>query len=144
MTTTNVPGLDASIQTTNEWLKELQEEGRFETRQQTYSVLRATLHALRDRLAADEAVHLAAELPLVLRGAYFEGWKVGKQEKYSDQEGFLQHLRERFGRSPMQPSDDELFSAATAVFRVLKRRINAGELEDVRSNMPQELRDMFS
>jgi len=145
MTTTNVTSLDSSIQSTNEWLKEIQEEGGFETRQQAYSTLRATLHALRDRLPADEAAHLGAGLPLIIRGMYYEGWRPSaKPARIDDQEGFINSVKGRFGRTPRLPADDELFPAVAAIFHVLGRHINAGEIEDVRANLPPQLRDIFA
>jgi hypothetical protein len=41
---------------------------------QAYSALRAVLHAVRDRITVDEAAHLGAQLPLLIRGIYCEGW----------------------------------------------------------------------
>jgi uncharacterized protein (DUF2267 family) len=36
--------------------------------------LRATLHALRDRLIIDEVAQLSAQLPMLIRGLYYKGW----------------------------------------------------------------------
>jgi uncharacterized protein (DUF2267 family) len=43
-------------------------------RNQSYSALRAVLHALRDRLTVAETAHLSAQLPMLIRGIYFKGW----------------------------------------------------------------------
>src|ERR1700745_3712013 len=70
----NLPVFDHTIQLTNLWLKKLIEEHHLRDRHQAYSALRAVLHALRDRLTPEQAVHFAAQLPIIVRGVYYEGW----------------------------------------------------------------------
>jgi uncharacterized protein (DUF2267 family) len=66
---------DSTIQKTNLWLKDMLEELGWEDRHKAYQGLRFPLHALRDCLTVEEAVQLAAQLPLLIRGVYYEGWK---------------------------------------------------------------------
>lgn len=66
---------DRTLQKTNLWLGDVMAELDTEDRHQAYSALRATLHALRDRLTVDEAAQLAAQLPLLVRGIYYENWR---------------------------------------------------------------------
>jgi uncharacterized protein (DUF2267 family) len=61
-TTTHVPTLEHSIHQTNGWLGDVAAELDGTDRQYAYRTLRATLHALRDRLTVDEAAQLAAQL----------------------------------------------------------------------------------
>ena len=72
---THVRTFDSTLQTTHRWLRELELLASLDNESEAYSVLRAVLHALRDRLPADEAVHLGAQLPMLIRGFYYEGWK---------------------------------------------------------------------
>ena len=64
-----------AVQQTQEWLKELRDNGDLADESEAYSVLRAVLHQLRDRLTVEEAADLGAQLPLIVRGIYFEGWR---------------------------------------------------------------------
>ena len=73
MDTTGIAGVDSSIQKTTEWLRDVKAELGWDDEARAYQALRGTLHALRDRLPAGEAVHLAAEMPMLIRGLYFEG-----------------------------------------------------------------------
>ena len=66
--------IDRSVEKTNVWLKELAAELGTDDRKFAYRVLRAYLHAVRDRLMVDEAAQLAAQLPELVRGIYYEGW----------------------------------------------------------------------
>jgi uncharacterized protein (DUF2267 family) len=67
MSATGLEVLDKSVQTTNIWLDEIM-EGIGPDRRLAWHSLRAVLHALRDRLPLDQAAHLGAQLPIVIRG----------------------------------------------------------------------------
>src|SRR5262245_66211326 len=74
MTTTRIEAFDTTVQATYEWLRDISALLGDENRRHAYLALRGTLHALRDFLPTDEAAHLAAQLPMLVRGIYFEGW----------------------------------------------------------------------
>src|SRR5690348_9496217 len=75
MSDTQVAALEHTIQQTNIWLKTLAEELHLDERHEAYVALRAVLHVLRDRLTPEQAVHLGAQLPLLIRGIYYDGWR---------------------------------------------------------------------
>ena len=72
MSATGVDSLDHSIQETNLWLKAVMRRLDTEDRHLAYVALRAVLQALRDRIGPENAVHLAAQLPTLIRGIYYE------------------------------------------------------------------------
>ena len=45
-------------------------------RRSAYRALRSVLHVLRDRLTPEQAVHLGAQLPLLVRGIFYDGWRI--------------------------------------------------------------------
>jgi uncharacterized protein (DUF2267 family) len=105
-----------------------------------YVALRGTLHALRDRLTVEEVAQLGAQLPMLIRGFYYEGWDpTGKPLKVRDREQFLariaQEIRDTGQTDPAR--------AASAVFRVLAARIAGGEIEDVKQVLPPDIRDLW-
>jgi uncharacterized protein (DUF2267 family) len=139
MATTHVDAIERSVQKTNQWLHEL--AGELEIDERTaWRVLRAYLQVLRDRLTIDEAAQLAAQLPHLLRGVFYEGFDPGHQpEKIRDRDAFLARLAER-----AQLSDaDEAAAAAVAVTRLLRRHVSQGEVEDVLSQLPAEIRTLL-
>jgi Uncharacterized conserved protein (DUF2267) len=71
--------LSHAVQKTQQWLKELRDNGNLADEAAAYSVVRAILHQLRDRLTPEEAADLAAQLLLIVRGVYFEGWRPGQK-----------------------------------------------------------------
>jgi uncharacterized protein (DUF2267 family) len=77
MSATGLSVFDTTLQKTNHWLKELMRLLDWNDRQKAYLALRATLHALRDRLPLEETAQLGAQLPMLVRGFYYEGWDPG-------------------------------------------------------------------
>lgn len=73
MSITGLDVFDKSLNKTNEWLQDLMDELNFSQRKQAYQALRATLQTLRDRMIVEEAAHLGAQLPMLIRGFYYEG-----------------------------------------------------------------------
>src|SRR5258706_15480363 len=81
---------ERAVQKAQGWLKDLQAELGWGDRHQTYEALGIVLQVLRNRLPVQEAVNLGAQLPLLLRGLYFQSWDVSKNpEKYRHADEFL-------------------------------------------------------
>jgi uncharacterized protein (DUF2267 family) len=94
---------------------------------------------LRDRLTVEEVAQLGAQLPMLIRGFYYEGWdSTRKPLKLRDREEFLSIVDEEF--RTRDTLNAELI--ARAVFRVLANRVAAGEIEDVKHVLPEEIRDL--
>ena len=122
------------------WVNEVAEELGGASGEDAYRALRAVLHTLRDRLAPDEAAQLSAQLPIFVRGVYFEGWRPsGTPLTYRDVDGFL----ERVGRELVGHGETEASFAVDAVMRVLRHHVSAGELEDIRAALPVDLRTLL-
>jgi uncharacterized protein (DUF2267 family) len=137
---TGLEVFDTTVHKTNSWLKEVMQEIHRDNRRKAYDALRATLHALRDRLTVEEVAQLGAQLPMLIRGFYYEGWDpTRKPLKLRDREEFLAIIDEEFR------ADDTLNPEliARAVFKVLANRITAGEIEDVKHVLPAEIRSLW-
>lgn len=143
MTDTGLHNLDAALQTFNVWLRELDDKLHFENRKQSFKALKVTLHALRDQLTINQSAHLSAQLPMIARGIYFEGWvpaRVPVKERHLDQ--FLAHVRDNFDQAPGGSRVDPR-RIAIAVFELLNQHITPGEIEDVRGELPEEVRRIW-
>jgi uncharacterized protein (DUF2267 family) len=140
MSATGLDVFDATVHKTNTWLNELMRELAWPDRHDAYVALRATLHALRDRLPVEEAAQLGAQLPMLVRGFYYEGWApTRKPLKIRTKEEFLDRITQELRRA--DPIDPE--SVACAVFAVLARRVTEGEIEDVKHVLPAALRSLW-
>jgi uncharacterized protein (DUF2267 family) len=142
MSSRDVGAVDRSIEKTNEWLNQLSSElGKPDDRRYAFRVLRAFLHTLRDRLPVNESADLAAQLPVLLRGVYFDGWRPSKvPHKYHDIASFLDELAREAGLT----GRTEAAYAAEATARVLGRHVSDGELRDVRAALPAGIGDLLT
>jgi uncharacterized protein (DUF2267 family) len=125
---------DKTTQQANVWIKDMMDALGTEDAHKALHALRAGLHALRDRLTVDEAAQLSAQLPLLLRGLFFEGWvPAGKPLRVRHREEFLALVREKYAPREDVPAD----IIVTATFRVLDRHVSAGELGDIMVSLPE-------
>ncbi len=140
MSGTGLPTFDETVQLSNVWLNELMDAVNWDDKHRAYRLLRATLHALRDRLSAHEAVHFGAQLPMLIRGLYYDGWRmpdlISKERTKSE---FLAHVEDAFQQDPN--SDTE--GLVREVFRLLARHVSRGEIDDVRQMLPAEMRELW-
>lgn len=124
----------------NLWLRKIEETLDLEREGEAYAALRATLHALRDRLMPEDAVHLSAQLPIVVRGLYFEGWKMSRTPSSDDNlEQFCAHIESQL--PPHFPLDSR--SAATGVFKVMWSELDTGEVAKVIDRLPRALKTLW-
>jgi uncharacterized protein (DUF2267 family) len=131
---------DKTLAKANRWLDELGTNLGWHDRELCYHALKAVLHALRDRLVVAEAVDLGAQLPMLVRGFYYEGWRpAGKPRKYRDKQHFLEQVRKS---APVLGDDAE--RATTAVFALLVSELGGGEPEQVRRMLPAEIRELWA
>ena len=138
---TGITAFDSSLHTTNVWLNDLLDRLGWKEKQRAYQALRVVLHALRDRLSVDQAAALGAQLPMLIRGFYFEGWHPhGKPVKERKKEDFLAHVAQAFRDNPeIKPED-----VATAVFQVIAKHVTPGEIKHVKIALPGEIRSLWS
>ena len=141
MSATGIRAFDATLQTTHIWLDELMQDLHWDgERQRAYQALRAVLHALRDRLPVENTAHLAAQLPMLVRGFYYEGWAPSRTPvREHTAQAFLNHVSEAF-----QLDGHEVALGITqAVFGVLSRHISDGEVEKVKKVLPKGIRELW-
>lgn len=140
MSASGLEVLDTSVQKTHVWLREIMERLETADRHQAYMALKSTLHALRDRLSIEEAAQLGAQLPMVIRGLFYEGWRPAiRPERASSWEDFMKPVYlavcQNGGWTP-----DEVVSA---VFDVLARHVSSGEIDDVIAQLPRDIRALW-
>lgn len=127
------------VQQAQEWLKELRDYGDLPDEETAYSVLRAVLHQLRDRLAPEEAADLGAQLSLVVRGIYFEGYRPGHvPEKVRSKQEFCDGVAAK-----LQPHRIAPEPAVRDVFAILAQHCDLGEISDVIDQLPKDIKGMW-
>jgi len=96
------------------------------------------LHALLDRIGPENAAHLGAQLPMLLRGLFYEGWDpTGKPTKERHENAFLAHIAREL---PRAADPDEIEAGACAVLDVLSKHIDRGAAVKLAAILPLDLR----
>ena len=136
--TTGLDTFDKTVQESNLWLKDVMERLNTYDRHHAYSTMRAVLHALRDRIGPQNAAHLGAQLPMLLRGLFYEGWDpTGKLTKERHESAFLAHIAREL---PRAAGPGEIEQGALAVLDVLSKHIDRGAAVKLAAILPQDLR----
>jgi uncharacterized protein (DUF2267 family) len=140
MSVTGLDVFDRTLQKTNVWLVRVMEELGLQDRHQAYHFLRVVLHELRDRLPLPQVAHLGAQLPTLLRGVYYDGWRPSLT-------GSKEHLPEFLIKIGSEVDPSLNLSAETVtkcVLRVLSEKIDIGEIRQIISTMPLDMRALWS
>jgi uncharacterized protein (DUF2267 family) len=129
----------------NEVAEELSIPGDAET---AGRILRAVLWTLRTRLSQAESFDLIAQLPMMLKAVYVDGWKPhsGPDKHVRSVEDFVEEMMVQAGPTALRdlPNPIRAQHCASAVFRVLKRHVSPGEAEDVAGQLPKALQMLWT
>ena len=139
MSATGLDVFDKTLQTTNIWLDEIV-AAVGPDRQVAWKVLSVVLHMLRDRMPVELSAHLSAELPLLVRGVYYDRFEPAKQPTDWDRDAFFTEVARRL--SDIRPVDPQ--DAVRSVFTLLSRHIPRGQIENVQHAMPADLRRFWA
>lgn len=134
--------IESTIRTSRDWLHDLlqglelpdDEAGR------GLHALRAGLHAIRDRLPLTEAVHLGAQLPTLIRGIYYDGFRVGNDEsRIRSRADMIERVR-----NELEP-DKRLYAPAVlhAVIALLEKHVSSGEIDKLVATLPKAIAELW-
>ena len=139
MSATGLDVFDKTVQTTNIWLDEIMAR-MGPDRHVAWHVLGAVLRSLRGRLPLDDAAHLGAQLPLLVRGLYYDQWHAPSAiHKERHQEEFLARVQD--GLRDTRPVNVQ--EAVRAVFAVLAKHIAKGQADKTARVLPAEIRALW-
>lgn len=140
MSITGITPLDHAPQVVAEWLNELNADLGWSEQGWAYLLLRETLHAIRDQLSVNEAADLAAQLPVLVRGIFFEGWQPAAMPiRARSKADLLARVASKFGKTPLPDPE----RAVVAVLDVLRRHVSSGEIAQVRQSIRKPIREMW-
>ena len=135
MSATGLDVFDKTLQTTNIWLNEIM-EAVGPDRRTAWKVLSVVLHKLRDRLPVEVAAHLGAQLPLLVRGVYYDQFQPARQPTdCRTLDDFVEEVQEWLADT--RPTDAK--DAVRAVFAVLNRHVSPGEIAKLKDALPRSI-----
>ncbi|MBB6408908.1 DUF2267 domain-containing protein [Mesorhizobium sangaii] len=138
MSHTSFSGFTHAAQQAQQWVNELARDLCW-SEPSACRLLRSVLHTVRDWLSPAEMADLSAQLPVLIRGIYFEGWNPSVPACERKKSDFVLSVRTSFGYD-----DDVDFDVAiNAVFKLLDRHISHGEIVQVRNSMKKSLRKLW-
>jgi uncharacterized protein (DUF2267 family) len=139
MSATGLDVFDKTLQATHVWLNDIMSQLGTD-RSSAWHVLGAVLCTVRDRVPLELAAHLGAELPILVRGTYYDEWRPAKEpERYRSLDEFLRRVVDHMGAvSPIRPQE-----AARTVFDVLGRHVSDGQARKVCQALPEDVRMLW-
>ena len=130
---------DHATQKADVWIRDMMRELGTDDPHEAYHALSAALHALRDRLGVDEAAQLSAQLPLLVRGLFFEGWHPASTPLHVRRpEDLLALVDQRAGDGHRLDAE----RALAATFAVLRQHVSSGELASLAHVLPASLAEL--
>ncbi len=139
MSATGLEVFDKTLQSTNIWLDEIMTE-LGPDRQLAWHVLGAVLRALRDRLPLGLAAHLGSQLPILIRGTYYDQWTPSdKPLQTRSRDEFLDQVGQ--GLWNVRPVNVQ--KAVQVVFRTISNHVTAGQVRKVRDSLPKDVASLW-
>lgn len=143
MTNTGIDSIDRTLHKTNEWIAAISDELHAQDRKEAFTALRSVLHALRDRLPVATVAGLGAQLPMLVRGLFYEGWHPALDGRPASsihtEEEFFALVDRELMRHPNVPTD----AAVRAVFQVIARHLDPSETEKVIHVLPRRIQALW-
>ena len=132
--------LDTTVQKTHEWLRDIKLGLEVRNDRTAYAALRSTLHALRDHLGTDEVAQFGAQLPMLIRGIYYEGWNPSPASRGRANGDFLAQVRRELAD---HPEIEDASGAVEVVLGVISSHVDPGESEKLAAILPREIRRLW-
>jgi len=136
----NQVNFDNHSRNANEWLLEIANRAGYpDNTDWACGSLKAVLHTLRDRTTIEEVFQLSAQLPVLIRGIYFEGYKpTGKPDKLNAEE-FMSRIKNKLGNANPITAEESF----RVVLETLYDRTSIGEMDDIRGQMPKAIQNIW-
>ncbi|HVX75079.1 MAG TPA: DUF2267 domain-containing protein [Bradyrhizobium sp.] len=140
MSATGLDVFDRTIHLTNAWLDEMMKTLPRD-KQLAWHALGTVLRTIRDRIPVNLAAHLGAQLPLLVRGAYYDQWRPSETPRnWRSAEEFLGIISAELASVRPTGAGD----AARATFQVLNHHVDPNQVEKVRHALPEEVRALWA
>lgn len=141
MSLTGIASIDSTIHKTQRWIAEVSDGMGLLDRERSLAGLRSTLHVVRDHLPLQAAVALGAQLPLLVRGMYFENWRPSASHDKPHTKGEVVTL---IAADLPWAGEVDVEKLARTVLEVLSRHVDPGEVSKLVHLLPKGLRELWA
>lgn len=130
---------EATLQKSNEILKAMEERFRWMDRHKSYLAFRAVTHALRDRLPAEVAASFAAQLPMLLKGVFYDGWRPASAPVKMKRDEFVSEVEVVLN----PPPEEDIEEIIRGVVNILAAYTDPGEVKKIKKVLPKDIVKML-
>ena len=107
-------------------------------------ITQVVLHALRDRLPVNEAIHVAQGLPMALKGIWIDQYEVGRVPiVLRNKNDFLMFIWNKLSNPNEFDSTDEIAEGFRAVYTILLQHLSPGQVERLNSSLHSEILELL-
>lgn len=108
-------------------------------------ILSSILHGLRELIPVEESLQLISQFPMFLKAVYVNRWKLGEKKKVKNMTEFIDLIRDLNGVTGMNDfgSEEIAENYINVTFMLLRKYVSLGELEDIRTVLPKELKSII-
>lgn len=132
---------DRTLEKTHQFINDVAQQLEIEDKHTVFIGIAAVLHGLRDRIPLEEAAQLGAQLPVMLAGFYYQGWKpAATPTKERSVSAFVDKVK---GNLPEGNYPVEIAKLIESVFAVLSQWVTKGEIVDVANMLPKDVQEFW-
>jgi uncharacterized protein (DUF2267 family) len=108
-------------------------------------ILSSVLHGLREVISTQESLQLIAQFPMFLKAVYVNGWSGRKKQRIKTMVEFIDLINRFDGVTSVHDfeSDEVTTKYIKITFLALRKYVSTGELKDVRTELPKELKSLI-
>jgi uncharacterized protein (DUF2267 family) len=137
---THLDFFDNAVRDAYGWLDDIVAGAAWDDRSVALRALGATLQALRDELTTEQNTILSAQLPTIIRGIYYEGWKPHENNApKGTRERFLNKITVALSHPYNEFDPEEIAETVLEVLTVRAPR----ETAKIRTTLPAEIQRLF-
>jgi len=144
-TITGTRNIDEAVHKLNMWLLDLMKAMKWDSRERALSAYRATLHTVRDLLPDNNVVHFGAQLPLILKGIFYDGWTLKARPTYQVNTAaqFYDLVRFELGSANLKFDNETIRQFTKAIFQNMTKHMGEKEMRKVKALLRENVRDII-
>jgi len=129
----------------NSFMKEYAEKLNITDKEKAGRILSSVLHGLREVISTEESLQLIAQFPMFLKAVYVNGWSGHKKQRIKTMVEFIDLINRFDGVTSVHDfeSDEVTTKYIKTTFLALRKYVSFGELKDVRTELPKELKSLI-